>query len=82
MSDAKKKKAQPARPKLQTPAPKKRTPVKRKAEHADAIRSVTPPTSPSPLKKYRYISHGAIWTIVLGIAGYLARTLRIWAISA
>ncbi len=50
MSDAKKKKAQPARPKLQTPAPKKRTPVKRKAEHADAIRSVTPPTSPSPLK--------------------------------
>ena len=81
MSDAKKKKAQPARPKLQTPAPKKRTPVKRKAEHADAIRSVTPPTSPSPLKKYRYISHGAIWTIVLGIAGYLALALVTFSVD-
>ncbi len=79
MSDPKKKekKAQPARPKLQTPTPKKRVPVKRKAEHSEAIRSVATPAAPavSPAKKYQNVLQGAIWVLVLGLAGLIALAL-------
>ena len=82
MSIIKKKKAQPARPKLQKPAPKKRTPAQRKSDQTATVRSLATPPEPTTAKgKYHSLLHGALWSLVFLVAGYLTLSLCTFSVE-